>query len=137
MTPTVILVGEMRDLETISTALTAAVTGHLVLATLHTLSAPSTIDRIIDVFPAAQQGRVRMQLGRRPAGDQVGSPQDAPPERRRTQARARSRDRSCPTTQSGTSSARARPSRIYSVMQTNTSRGMQTMEQCLADLRGA
>ncbi len=60
--PDVILVGEMRDLETISTALTAAETGHLVLATLHTQSAPSTIDRIIDVFPAAQQGQVRMQL---------------------------------------------------------------------------
>ena len=60
--PDVILVGEMRDLETISTALTAAETGHLVFATLHTQSAPSTIDRIIDVFPAAQQGQVRMQL---------------------------------------------------------------------------
>ena len=57
-----ILLGEMRDLETISTALTAAETGHLVFATLHTQSAPSTIDRIIDVFPAAQQDQVRMQL---------------------------------------------------------------------------
>jgi twitching motility protein PilT len=53
--PDVILLGEMRDLETIATALTAAETGHLVFATLHTQSAPSTIDRIIDVFPAAQQ----------------------------------------------------------------------------------
>ena len=52
-----ILVGEMRDLETIATALTAAETGHLVFATLHTQSAPATIDRIIDVFPAAQQDR--------------------------------------------------------------------------------
>src|ERR671923_1385784 len=60
--PDVILLGEMRDLETIGTALTAAETGHLVLATLHTQSAPSTIERIIDVFPAAQQGQVRMQL---------------------------------------------------------------------------
>ena len=60
--PDVILLGEMRDLETISTALTAAETGHLVFATLHTQSAPSTIDRIIDVFPAAQQDQVRMQL---------------------------------------------------------------------------
>ena len=57
-----ILVGEMRDLETISTALTAAETGHLVFATLHTQSAPQTIDRIIDVFPAHQQGQVRAQL---------------------------------------------------------------------------
>src|ERR671939_1932853 len=60
--PDVILLGEMRDLETISTALTAAETGHLVFATLHTQSAPSTIDRIIDVFPAEQQGQVRIQL---------------------------------------------------------------------------
>jgi twitching motility protein PilT len=60
--PDVILVGEMRDLETISTALTAAETGHLVFATLHTQDAPQTVDRIIDVFPAHQQGQVRVQL---------------------------------------------------------------------------
>jgi twitching motility protein PilT len=60
--PDVILVGEMRDLETISTAITAAETGHLVLATLHTSSAPATINRIIDVFPSAQQAQIRIQL---------------------------------------------------------------------------
>ncbi|WP_144513967.1 type IV pilus twitching motility protein PilT [Bacillus sp. FJAT-22090] len=60
--PDVILVGEMRDLETISTAITAAETGHLVMATLHTSSAPTTIDRIIDVFPPHQQGQIRIQL---------------------------------------------------------------------------
>ncbi len=60
--PDVIVVGEMRDLETISTALTAAETGHLVLATLHTPDAPQTIERIIDVFPAHQQQQVRIQL---------------------------------------------------------------------------
>jgi len=60
--PDVILVGEMRDIETISTALTAAETGHLVFATLHTQSTSQTVDRIIDVFPAAQQNQVRMQL---------------------------------------------------------------------------
>jgi twitching motility protein PilT len=60
--PDVILVGEMRDLETISTALTAAETGHLVFATLHTQSTAQTVDRIIDVFPAEQQGQVRTQL---------------------------------------------------------------------------
>ena len=60
--PDIILVGEMRDLETISLALTAAETGHLVFATLHTGSAPKTIDRIIDVFPAAQQGQIRTML---------------------------------------------------------------------------
>jgi twitching motility protein PilT len=57
--PDVILVGEMRDLETISLALTAAETGHLVFGTLHTSSAPKTVDRIIDVFPAGQQGQIR------------------------------------------------------------------------------
>jgi twitching motility protein PilT len=60
--PDIILVGEMRDLETISLALTAAETGHLVFATLHTKSAPKTIDRIIDAFPPAQQQQVRVQL---------------------------------------------------------------------------
>jgi twitching motility protein PilT len=60
--PDVILIGEMRDLETISVALTAAETGHLVFGTLHTQSAPQTIDRIIDVFPPHQQAQVRTQL---------------------------------------------------------------------------
>lgn len=60
--PDVILVGEMRDLETIQIAVTAAETGHLVLATLHTTSAPQTIDRIIDVFPGDQQQQIRVQL---------------------------------------------------------------------------
>lgn len=60
--PDIILVGEMRDLETISTAITAAETGHLVLATLHTSSAAQTIDRIIDVFPPHQQRQVRLQV---------------------------------------------------------------------------
>ena len=94
--PDVILVGEMRDLETIATALTAAETGHLVLATLHTQSAPSTIDRIIDVFPAAQQGQVRMQVA---ASLQGVVTQTLLP----TAARASRPSRSCcPTTPSAT-----------------------------------
>lgn len=60
--PDVILVGELRDFETIQTAITAAETGHLVFGTLHTSSAPSTIDRIIDVFPPSQQAQIRIQL---------------------------------------------------------------------------
>lgn len=60
--PDVILVGEMRDLETIATAVTAAETGHLVLATLHTSGAPAAVDRIIDAFPAHQQQQIRVQL---------------------------------------------------------------------------
>ena len=61
-TPDVIMVGEMRDMETISAALTAAETGHLVLATLHTGSTVQSIDRIVDVFPPHQQGQIRLQL---------------------------------------------------------------------------
>lgn len=60
--PDIILLGEMRDLETIHTAITAAETGHLVLATLHTSSASSTVERIIDVFPPEQQAQIRIQL---------------------------------------------------------------------------
>ena len=60
--PDVILVGEMRDLDTISTAITAAETGHLVLSTLHTMSAPQTIERVVDVFPPTQQEQIRCQL---------------------------------------------------------------------------
>ena len=60
--PDVILVGELRDLETIGMALTAAETGHLVFGTLHTSGAPNTINRIIDVFPPEQQGQIRAQI---------------------------------------------------------------------------
>lgn len=60
--PDIIMLGEMRDLETISSALTAAETGHLVLATLHTIGAAKTIDRVVDVFPPSQQNQVRVQL---------------------------------------------------------------------------
>ncbi|MDO8260861.1 MAG: type IV pilus twitching motility protein PilT, partial [Candidatus Magasanikbacteria bacterium] len=66
--PNVIMVGEMRDLETIATTITLAETGHLVLATLHTYNASQTIDRIIDIFPPHQQGQVRMQLSMTLAG---------------------------------------------------------------------
>ncbi len=66
--PNVIMVGEMRDLETIATTITLAETGHLVLATLHTYSASQTIDRIIDIFPPHQQNQVRMQLSTTLAG---------------------------------------------------------------------
>ena len=128
--PDVILVGEMRDMETISTAITAAETGHLVFATLHTQSAPQTIDRIIDVFPAEQQDQVRVQLagtlqgiitqnlvptadgGGRTAALEILIPDDA----------VRNLIR------------QAKVEQIYSVMQTSSSRGMQTMEQSLADL---
>ena len=87
--PDVILVGEMRDLETIATALTAAETGHLVFATLHTQSAPQTIDRVIDVFPAEQQDQVRVQLAVDAAGRRHAEPRA---DRRRPRPRRRARD---------------------------------------------
>ena len=128
--PDVILVGEMRDLETISTALTAAETGHLVLATLHTQSAPSTIDRIIDVFPSAQQGQVRMQLA---AGLQGVVTQTLLPTadgRKRVPAL----EVLLPDDAVRNLIRQGKTEQIYSIMQTNTTRGMQTMEQSLADL---
>ena len=94
-----ILVGEMRDLETISTALTAAETGHLVFATLHTQDAPQTIDRIIDVFPAEQQEQVRVQLVGRPAGRSSPSSCCRPPTGAAAWWRARCW---CPTRRSAT-----------------------------------
>ena len=87
--PDVILVGEMRDLETISIALTAAETGHLVFGTLHTQSAPSTIDRIIDVFPAEQQDQVRTMISDLAPGRHHA---DARADRRRPGPRAGARD---------------------------------------------
>ena len=76
--PDIILVGEMRDLETISVALTAAETGHLVFATLHTQDAAQTIDRIIDVFPPHQQQQVRAQLAGIAAGRRLPDAVPAP-----------------------------------------------------------
>jgi twitching motility protein PilT len=128
--PDVILVGEMRDLETIETALTAAETGHLVFGTLHTHDAATTVDRVIDAFPGGQQNQVRVQLAsvlqgvvsqsllptidgkHRVAATEILFPDDA----------VRNLVRQNKVEQ------------IYSIMQTSTSRGMQTLEQSLAQL---
>ena len=106
--PDVILVGEMRDLETISTAITAAETGHLVFATLHTQDAAQTVDRIIDVFPAEQQGQVRIQLANSLMG--VVSQQLVPDRRRAGPGRGRE-VAGGQRTRSGRSSATARSTR--------------------------
>ena len=97
--PDVILVGEMRDTETIQTALTAAETGHLVFATLHTQDAPQTIDRIIDVFPPHQQDQVRVQLATTLQGvcTQQLLPTARRPRPRRGLRGARTRRRRCAT----------------------------------------
>jgi twitching motility protein PilT len=128
--PDVILLGEMRDLETIGTAITAAETGHLVFATLHTQSAPSTVDRIIDAFPAAQQEQIRVQLAATlegivtqallPTADGTG--------------RVAALEILYPDDAVRNLIRQGKVEQIYSVMQTGTSKGMQTMEQALADL---
>jgi twitching motility protein PilT len=128
--PDVILVGEMRDLETIQTALTAAETGHLVLATLHTQSAPQTIDRIIDVFPAEQQDQVRIQL----AGTLQGIVTQALVPTADGRGRVAALEILLPDDAVRNLIRQGKVEQIYSVMQTGTNRGMQTMEQSLADL---
>jgi twitching motility protein PilT len=128
--PDVILLGEMRDLETISTALTAAETGHLVFATLHTQDAASTIDRVIDVFPAAQQGQIRTQL----AGTIQGVVAQTLLPTADGQGRAPAIEILLPDDAVRNLIRQAKLEQIYSVMQTNTVRGLQTMEQALGDL---
>jgi twitching motility protein PilT len=128
--PDVILVGEMRDLETIHTALTAAETGHLVFATLHTQDAPQTIDRIIDVFPAEQQGQVRTQLAVALQG--VVTQQLLPT------ADGAGRVAACevlvPTPAVRNLIREGKTHQIYSTMQTGAQSGMQTMDAALAQL---
>ena len=128
--PDVILVGEMRDLETVATALTAAETGHLVFATLHTQSAPTTIDRVIDVFPAEQQDQVRVQLASTLQGVVTQNLLPTADGLARTPAL----EILVPDDAVRNLIRQAKVEQIYSVMQTSTSRGMQTMEQSLADL---
>jgi twitching motility protein PilT len=128
--PDVILLGEMRDLETIGTALTAAETGHLVFATLHTQDAPSTVDRLIDVFPAAQQEQVRVQIASTIQGiiTQTLVPT----------IDGRGRIAACeilfPDDAVRNLIRQGKVEQIYSVMQTGTNRGMQTLEQAFVDL---
>jgi len=127
--PDVILVGELRDLETIRLAMTAAETGHLVLATLHTSSAPKTIDRIVDVFPAEEKSMVRSMLSesiqaviaqtliKRVGGGRVAAHE----------------------IMVGTSAIRNliredKIAQMYSMIQTGQADGMQTLDQCLEGL---
>jgi twitching motility protein PilT len=128
--PDVILVGEMRDLETISTALTAAETGHLVFGTLHTQSAPSTIDRIIDVFAAEQQEQIRVQI----ASSLQGVVTQALLPTADGKGRVPALEILLPDDAVRNLIRQGKVEQVYSIMQTNTGRGMQTMEQSLADL---
>ncbi|MGZ5322036.1 MAG: type IV pilus twitching motility protein PilT [Solirubrobacterales bacterium] len=128
--PDVILVGEMRDIETMSTALTAAETGHLVFATLHTQSTSQTVDRIIDVFPPEQQKQVRMQLSIALQG--IVTQQLLPT------ADGSSRVAACevlvPTPAIRNLIREGKTHQIYSAIQTSGSTGMQTMDSHLAQL---
>ena len=128
--PDVILLGEMRDLETIATALTAAETGHLVFGTVHTQSAPQTIDRIIDVFPAAQQAQVRIQL----ASTLQAVVTQALLPRKDGSGRVAALEILLPDDAVRNLIRQGKVEQVYSVMQTGLGRGMQTMEQALADL---
>jgi twitching motility protein PilT len=128
--PDVILVGEMRDIETIGTAITAAETGHLVFATLHTQDAPQTIDRIVDSFSAEQQGQVRAQLAIAlqgivsqtliPTADGAG--------------RVVAAEVMIPTPAVRNLIREAKTHQLYSVIQTGSQHGMQTLDASLAGL---
>ena len=128
--PDVILVGEMRDTETMATALTAAETGHLVFATLHTQDAPQTIDRIIDVFPPHQQEQIRVQLSTTLMG--VCTQQLLPT--RDGRGRCVACELLIPTPAVRNLIREGKTHQIYSVMQTGTQYGMVTMDAALADL---
>jgi twitching motility protein PilT len=128
--PDVILVGEMRDLETIATAMTAAETGHLVFGTLHTQSAPGTIDRIIDVFPPEAQEQVRVQI----AGTLQGVVTQALLPTADGNGRTPALEILLPDDAVRNLIRQGKVEQIYSVMQTGTAKGMQTMEQSLAEL---
>src|SRR5205807_2000590 len=128
--PDVILVGEMRDLETISTALTAAETGHLVFATLHTQDAPQSVDRVIDVFPAHQQQQVRVQLASSLQG--IVTQQLLP--RRGGGGRIVAAEVLVATPAVRNLIREGKTHQIYSAMQAGGKYGMQTMDQSLAHL---
>jgi twitching motility protein PilT len=128
--PDVILVGEMRDLETIATALTAAETGHLVFATLHTQDTAQTVDRIVDVFPPAQQHQVRVQLSVSLQGivtQQLLPTADG-------QSRVCATEILVPTPAVRNLIREGKTHQIYSALQTGGAHGMQTMDASLADL---
>ncbi|AHY46147.1 twitching motility protein [Rubrobacter radiotolerans] len=130
--PDVILVGEMRDLETISLAVTAAETGHMVFATLHTQDAPQTVDRIIDVFPPHQQQQIRAQL----ANALQGVVTQMLVSRREDRGGGRVVASEVLVATPGVRNLirEGKNHQLYSAMQTGSQYGMQTMDSSLADL---
>ncbi|MFP3904640.1 MAG: type IV pilus twitching motility protein PilT [Armatimonadota bacterium] len=128
--PDVILVGEMRDLETIKLAITCAETGHLVMATLHTNSAAESVDRMIDVFPAQEQEQIRVQLSNNLVA--IASQQLLP--RAGEPGRVAAIEIMVATSAIRNLIRENKAHQITSVLQTSAEVGMQTMDQALADL---
>ncbi|SHL28585.1 type IV pilus twitching motility protein PilT [Halomonas caseinilytica] len=127
--PDVILVGEMRDLETMRLALTAAETGHLVLGTLHTLSAAKTIDRIIDAFPGAERDMVRSMLS-----ESLQAVVSQVLLKRRGGGRVAAHELMVATPAVRNLIREGKVAQLYSVLQTGAAQGMQTLETALARL---
>lgn len=127
--PDVILVGEMRDLETISAAITCAETGHMVFATLHTINAPQTIDRIVDVFPPEQQEQIRFMLSNNI--EAVLCQQLVPKANMPGRVCAMEIMTATPAIRNLIREGKAH--QITSTIQTSANFGMQTMDQCLRD----
>ncbi len=128
--PDVILIGEMRDLETISLAITAAETGHLVFGTLHTSSAATTIDRLIDVFPHEQQTQIRIQL----SNSLKAVLSQTLLQRKDGAGRCMAMEIMTVTPAIANLIREGKTSQIYSSIQTGRKEGMQTLEASLADL---
>ncbi len=128
--PDVILVGEMRDLDTIATAITAAETGHLVFSTLHTIGAAATIDRIIDVFPPHQQQQIRIQLAS--VLESVISQQLIPTSGGKGRVAAYEVMHATPAIKNLIREAKSH--QITSIIQTSKKLGMQTMDDAIFDL---
>jgi len=127
--PDIILVGEMRDLETIQLALTAAETGHLVFGTLHTSSAPKTVDRVIDVFPPSQQGQIRAQFA-----ESIEAVITQTLLKRKTGGRVAALEVLVGTTAVRNLIREAKLHQIPGIMQASKKDGMQTMDAALVDL---
>jgi twitching motility protein PilT len=128
--PDVILVGEMRDLETIRLAMTAAETGHLVFGTLHTSSAAKTIDRVIDVFPAAEKEMIRAMLSeslRAVISQTLCKTRDG-------SGRVAAHEIMIGTPAIRNLIREAKVAQMYSAIQTGQNLGMQTLDQCLTEL---
>ncbi len=131
--PDIILVGEMRDLETIQLAISAAETGHLVFGTLHTSSAPQTVDRMVDVFPPAQQTQIRVQLSNSLVAvfSQTLVPKKNP--KPGEFGRVMAQEIMVTTPAISNLIREGKTSQIYSAIQTGGKLGMQTLEKVLAD----